>query len=218
VFERFTQQARDVVVRAQDVARRLDHPAIGTSHLLMALLAADDPTARLLRDRGVTEEDAERALRRVLRRDPIAPAGGPAPDEDAAALAAMGFDLDQIRAAVEAAFGPGALDAPAPDDPPRGLRRLVRRPRRRAEPEVVLLRGPGGAARGHIPFGRDAKKALELSLREALRLGDGCIGTEHVLLGLLRGGDTVAVGMLTDLGVGSAGLRRDVEAGRRRSA
>jgi hypothetical protein len=216
VFERFTQQAREVVVRAQDVARRLDHPAIGTSHLLLALLTADDRTARLLRDRGVSEEDAERALRRVLRRDPMAPAGGPAPDEDAAALAALGFDLDRIRAAMEAAFGPGALDAPAPDPAPRGLRRLVSR--RREVPEIVLLRGPGGALRGHIPFGRDAKKALELSLREALRLGDGWIGTEHVLLGLLRGGDTVAVGMLTELGVESAGLRRAVEEGRRRSA
>ncbi|WP_088286205.1 Clp protease N-terminal domain-containing protein [Kineosporia sp. A_224] len=218
MFERFTQQAREVVVRAQDVARRLDHPAIGTSHLLLALLTADDATARLLRERGVTEEDAERALRRVLRRDPIAPAGGPAPDEDAAALAALGFDLDRIRAAVEAAFGPGALEATAPDPAPRGLRRLVRRSRRPAEPEVVLLRGPGGAGRGHIPFGRDARKALELSLREALRLGDGFIGTEHVLLGLLRGGDTVAAGILAELGVEPAGLRRAVEERRRRSA
>ncbi|MBI4944340.1 MAG: hypothetical protein HY830_26660, partial [Actinobacteria bacterium] len=137
MFERFTQQAREVVVRAQDVARRLDHPAIGTSHLLLALLLADDRTARLLNGHGVTEEGAERALRRVLRRDPIAPAGGPAPDEDAAALAALGFDLDRIRAAMEAAFGPGALDAPAPAPAPRGLRRLVRR--RREDPEIVLL-------------------------------------------------------------------------------
>ncbi|MBI4940698.1 MAG: hypothetical protein HY830_08125, partial [Actinobacteria bacterium] len=88
----------------------------------------------------------------------------------------------------------------------------------REDPEIELLRGPGGAARGPIPSGRDAKKALELSLREALRLGDGWIGTEHVLLGLLRDGDTVAAGMLAELGVERAGLRRAVEEGRRRSA
>jgi hypothetical protein len=216
MFERFTQAARDVVVRAQSEARRLGHPAIGTSHLLIALAGGDDRTAGLLAAHGVTPDAAETALRRILRRDPAAPAGGPAPDEDAAALAALGFDLDRIRAAVEAAFGPGALE-PDDDAPPaRGLRRFVGRQRRTALPEADLLRGP--VRSGHRPFGPDAKKALELSLREALRLKDRHIGTEHLLLGLLRGGDSLAIGMLDVLEVVPAFLRRTVEEGRRRSA
>ena len=216
MFERFTGSARDAVVRAQDEARALGHPAIGTSHLLLALLAGDDRTVHLLTAHGVDTAGARAALERVLGRTPPAPAGGPAPDEDAAALAALGFDLDRIRAAVEAAFGPGALDVRPEPPRRRGLLRLA--PRRRALPEIERLRMPDRPGAGHIPFSPDAKKALELALREALRLGDRHIGTEHLLLGLLRGGDTVAVGMLVRLDVPPAGLRRAVEEGRRRSA
>jgi hypothetical protein len=54
---------------------------------------------------------------------------------------------------------------------------------------------------GSPPFTPRAKKVLELSFREALKLGDRTIGTEHVLLGLIREGEGVAVTVLTDLGV-----------------
>jgi hypothetical protein len=53
---------------------------------------------------------------------------------------------------------------------------------------------------GHIPFTPRAKKVLELSLREALRLGHNYIGTEHILLGLIREGNGVAAQILTRLG------------------
>jgi ATP-dependent Clp protease ATP-binding subunit ClpA len=53
---------------------------------------------------------------------------------------------------------------------------------------------------GHIPFTPRAKKVLELSLREALQLGHNYIGTEHILLGLIREGDGVAAQVLTELG------------------
>jgi ATP-dependent Clp protease ATP-binding subunit ClpC len=56
------------------------------------------------------------------------------------------------------------------------------------------------APSGHIPFTPRAKKVLELSLREALQLGHGYIGTEHILLGLLREGDGVAAQVLVRLG------------------
>jgi hypothetical protein len=52
--------------------------------------------------------------------------------------------------------------------------------------------------RGHLPFTRSAKKALELSLREALVHGDKEIGCEYLLLGILRGGDTRALGLITE--------------------
>jgi|HubBroStandDraft_2_1064218.scaffolds.fasta_scaffold119294_2 ATP-dependent Clp protease ATP-binding subunit ClpC len=54
---------------------------------------------------------------------------------------------------------------------------------------------------GHIPFTPRAKKSLELSLREALQLGDNYIGTEHILLGMLREGSGVAAQVLNQLGV-----------------
>jgi ATP-dependent Clp protease ATP-binding subunit ClpC len=56
------------------------------------------------------------------------------------------------------------------------------------------------APSGHIPFTPRAKKVLELSLRESLQLGHGYIGTEHILLGLIREGDGVAAQVLVKLG------------------
>ncbi|MBW0106497.1 Clp protease N-terminal domain-containing protein [Pseudonocardia sp. KRD291] len=83
---------------------------------------------------------------------------------DAEALASLGIDLDEVRRRVDESFGPGALE-----------RTRAARGRRRP---------------GHIPFDRSAKKALELALREAIRLGHRHIGTEHLLLGLLWPGST----------------------------
>jgi Clp amino terminal domain, pathogenicity island component len=65
--------------------------------------------------------------------------------------------------------------------------------------------GRGQATSGHIPFTRQAKRTLELALREALHLGDDYIGTEHILLGLLRDADgrgtEILVGLGADLNV-----------------
>src|SRR5204863_209858 len=61
--------------------------------------------------------------------------------------------------------------------------------------EEIIGRG-GTAPEGHIPFTPRAKKVLELSLREALQLGHNYIGTEHILLGLVREGDGVAAQIL----------------------
>jgi ATP-dependent Clp protease ATP-binding subunit ClpA len=101
------------------------------------------------------------------------------PDLDADALATLGIDLDAVRERVERTFGPGALAD-------RGGRR------RRASKE------------DRRPFTPRAKKALELSLREAVARGDSFIGAEHLLLGLLREGDGVAARILR-----SAGVTRD---------
>jgi ATP-dependent Clp protease ATP-binding subunit ClpC len=69
----------------------------------------------------------------------------------------------------------------------------------RLQVEEIIGRGQQ-APSGHIPFTPRAKKVLELSLREALQLGHGYIGTEHILLGLLREGDGVAAQVLVTLG------------------
>ena len=79
----------------------------------------------------------------------------------------------------------------------------------RADVEAVLGRGEGLVS-GHIPFTPRAKKVLELSLREALQLGSQYIGTEHILLGLLREGDGVAAQVLVARGVDPHRLRNEL--------
>jgi len=63
---------------------------------------------------------------------------------------------------------------------------------------------------GHIPFTPRAKKALELSLREALQLGHNYIGTEHILLGLIREDEGVAAQVLKELGADLDRVRQTV--------
>ena len=77
--------------------------------------------------------------------------------------------------------------------------------------QVIEIIGRGQAKpAGHIPFTPRAKKSLELSLREALQLGDGYIGTGHLLLGLIHQGDGVAVQILDKLGANLKDLRARV--------
>lgn len=75
---------------------------------------------------------------------------------DAEALASLGIDLDQVSASADETFGRDALT--------RGRK----------------------AARGHVPFTREARKVLEIALREAIRLGDRSIDSGHLLLAVIR--------------------------------
>jgi ATP-dependent Clp protease ATP-binding subunit ClpC len=77
--------------------------------------------------------------------------------------------------------------------------------------QVEEIIGQGQAApTGHIPFTPRAKKVLELSLREALQLGHNYIGTEHILLGLIREGEGVAAQVLQKLGADLNRVRQTV--------
>ncbi|MDN5716050.1 MAG: ATP-dependent Clp protease ATP-binding subunit [Janibacter sp.] len=77
--------------------------------------------------------------------------------------------------------------------------------------QVQDIIGPGQQApSGHIPFTPRAKKVLELSLREALQLGHNYIGTEHILLGLIREGEGVATQVLVKLGADLGRVRQTV--------
>ena len=139
MFERFTDQARRIVVLAQEEARMLNHTYIGTEHILLALIReGTGPAAAALESLGVTEESA--------------------------------------RQRVEEIVGRGQQDPP----------------------------------RGHIPFTPRAKKVLELSLRESTELGHAYIGTEHILLGLLREGEGVAAQALVKLGTDLDQVRQKV--------
>jgi ATP-dependent Clp protease ATP-binding subunit ClpA len=75
--------------------------------------------------------------------------------------------------------------------------------------EEVIGQGQSAPA-GHIPFTPRAKKVLELSLREALQLGHNYIGTEHILLGLIREGEGVAAQVLQELGADLNRVRQTV--------
>ena len=195
MFERFTHAARDAVIRAQEEARELDQSPIGTQHVLLALLADPaGPVAAALRDRGV---DAASVRAEVLRRVGAGPDSSPAAlaesdAEDAAALKAIGIDLDAVRRAIEENFGPGALQLPRATPPRKGL----------------LRRFSGGSR--HLPFSPRAKKVLELSLREALRLKHTFIAPEHIMLGILREGSGLAAQILAEAGVDVDAVRADL--------
>jgi len=139
MFERFTDEARMVVVASEEHCRRAGHPEVSTGHILLALL--DNPD-------GLTH--------RVLETEEVSPGA--------------------VRERLLAVLGPG-----------------------RAETE------------GHIPFSTDAKKVLELSLREAIRSQSDHIGVEHVLLGLLRDENSMGAVTLAEFGVDRKHVERDLE-------
>jgi ATP-dependent Clp protease ATP-binding subunit ClpA len=115
--------------------------------------------------------------------------GGLLSDAEAAALESIGIDIHAVRARIEESFGPGVLE----------------------EPEAV-------GRRWRVPFSRRSKKVLELSLREAVRLKQNWIGSEHILLGLLREGQGLAAKVMADAGVDLAALRRATEQSLRAAA
>ena len=139
MFGRFTDEARRVLVVAQEEARTLNHNRIGTEHLLLGL---------------------------VQEREGIA----------AEALESLGISLDAVREQV------GKITGQVGDAP----------------------------AASHNQYTLRAKKALDLSLREALQLGHHHIGTEHILLGLLREGEGPAAQVLVELGAELSGVRQQV--------
>ena len=139
MFERFTDKARQAVVLAQDEARRLGHPEVGTEHLLLGLLA-------------VTGDSAGTRT-----------------------LTGLDIPLDDLRREVTERIGRGE-----------------------------------GAPAGHLPFAPRNKRVLELSLREALQLGHNYIGTEHLLLGLVREAESGAAQVLAGRGADLDAVRQEV--------
>jgi ATP-dependent Clp protease ATP-binding subunit ClpC len=138
VFERFTERSRQVVVLAQDEARRLRHNYIGTEHILLGLL-----------------RDQEGLAARVLD--------------------SFQVTVEEVRAQVARIVGEGE--------------------------EVTI---------GQIPFTPRTKRVLELSLREAMSLGHNYIGTEHILLGIVRENEGVAARILLDFGADAEKVRNEV--------
>jgi hypothetical protein len=137
VFERFTQQARQVVVWAQQEARGLRHNCIGTEDILVGLLREEQGLAgRVLESHGVT--------------------------------------IERVRA------------------------------------QVVRVGAGEEPSSGQIPFTPQAKQVLEAAPGEALSLGHDHVATEHILLGLLRDDQGVAVRILLDCDIDLLHLRDEV--------
>ena len=179
MFERFTRNARAVVVDAQRIAVKVGAPEVRPAHLFESLVAKDDTLAmQVMADLGAPGDE----LRRVVRGLMTQYSDGLDAD-DAEALKLLGIDLDDV------------------------IRRI----------DTELNDGCGPIPKGHKRFGKESKKVLELSLREALQLGDSFIGTEHVLLGILRQGDKVALETLEAFDISVADVRRAVEEADRRA-
>jgi ATP-dependent Clp protease ATP-binding subunit ClpA len=194
LFERFTDPAREAVVQAQGEARLLRHNYIGTEHLLLGIFREGTGLGARVLDRvGIELESVRADITRMVGAGPTE-----GYDRDAEALRAIGIDVNEVRRRIEETFGPGALD---------------RRPKRRRWRRTRCQPGFG-----RIPFTPRAKKVLELSLREAMALGHSYIGTEHILLGLIREGEGVAAQILEGHGAHGREIRRLVmeEIGRRR--
>jgi len=138
MFDRFTERARQVVYLAQEEAKRLNHPYIGTEHLLLGLIREGEGIA-------------------------------------ARTLQGLGIDLEKVRAEVEKVIGRGQGNLQAmPEFTPR------------------------------------AKKVSELAFAEARSLGHNYIGTEHLLLGLIREREGIAARVLVNLGADLAKVRNQV--------
>ncbi len=152
MFERFTKEARRVLVVAQEEALGLGHNYIGTEHIVLGLLSS----SRLRLLVTVPPDDIRAAVLEAVAAFPTAEPVGEEPAE-----------MDAVGR--------------------KRLRRIIR----------------SGLA---PPFTARAKKTLELSLREALQLGHNYIGTEHLLLGVLREGEGVGAKVLKRVGV----TQRDV--------
>jgi len=193
MFERFTDKARKVVVvvvvLAKCKATERGDDQIRPVNMLYGLAAADGVAARVLSALGVDAAAVDRELGRAGGAPPGVPGPGDgAASGDAEALAAIGIDLDEIKRRIEDSFGPGAL-----------------------ERVPLTPRGPLNWT-GRLPLAEGSKLTLTLALKEARALHHTYIGTEHVLLGLLRVAERqpytdFAAVTLRDLGLDPARVR-----------
>ncbi|HKS44974.1 MAG TPA: Clp protease N-terminal domain-containing protein [Amycolatopsis sp.] len=225
MFERFTPDARTVVVHAQEHARRLGHRYVGCEHLLLAVVSTSRPASAVLREQGMTPDHVEEE---IVRRVGLGGGAGLFSDLDREALSAIGIDLDAVRARIEASFGTEALTQaanamhrrprlsrlnPRRAIPPGLLRRWRRR--RRPLPAAPVpdstatgrYQAMGAVPRGHLPLTTRAKKCLENSVREAQAMHDQHIGVEHVALGVITMNGGLVAPILLALGASGPALR-----------
>jgi ATP-dependent Clp protease ATP-binding subunit ClpA len=164
----FHPAAGQAVVNAAREARRAGQDQIRTEHVLLGLLAVPGPACAALTAAGVRSAE--------LREHLPAPSTG----LDADALASIGIDLDAIRRATDAAFGPGALERAGQPGPRR------------------------------LELGADAKRAVASAAELASDCRSRQISSGHLLLGVLDQAPSGAVDVLSESGVDLTALRSDV--------
>jgi ATP-dependent Clp protease ATP-binding subunit ClpA len=175
VFERFHRDARRVVEHARHEAALAGQGQIGCEHLLLGLLAEPGLAAGALTAAGLNLPALRDRLPRPSQEQPE--------PLDAEALASVGIDLDQVRRAAEARFGPGALGRAGPAQTRR---------------------------QGRMRFTTDAKKALELAVRAAVGRRDREISGGHLLIGIIDQGHNGALDLLAGTGADAGTLRAEV--------
>jgi Clp amino terminal domain, pathogenicity island component len=158
---------RRAVLNARDEASRAGQDEIRTEHVLLGLLSVPGPACAALTAAGLAPGDLRAHI--------------PAVSLDADALSSIGIDLDAIRRATDAAFGPGALDRAAGS-----------RPRR-------------------LSFATETKRAVACAAHLASGLGHQQMSSGHLLAGILDQQPNGAATALADAGLDLAALRSDVQ-------
>lgn len=184
----FTENANAIVVQAYEHAIRLGHPCLGGEHLLLALAAAGQPAGAVLREHGIAPGRVEAEIVRLS-------GSGLFGDLDRGALAAVGVDIDAVRATTEAAFGQEALTRAA---------QAVHRKPRWFDPRPVAFVGRDGA---FLPLGPGATQAFRGARRTAQARGASQpFGAEDLALGILAFSEGLVPPILAALGVSGASL------------
>ena len=189
----FTEDANAIVVQDYEHAVRLGHPRLGGEHLLLALAAASQPAGAVLREHGVTPERAEAEIVRLS-------GGGLFGDLDRDALAAVGVDLDAVRATTEASFGQAALSHAA---------RAAHPLRRWYDPRRTSFVGRDGAI---LPLGPGTGQALEHARREAqARHASQPADVNDLALGILANTEGLVPPVLSELGISAPALSTAIQ-------
>jgi ATP-dependent Clp protease ATP-binding subunit ClpA len=174
MFERFEPAARQAFLDARQEAHLAGQHKVRSEHLLLGLLREPGLAAELLIAAGL---DPDSLRSRLPRGRHDLPAG-----LDADALSTLGIDLDAVRRATDAAFGPGALD---------------------------LTPVPGGSG---LRAADDTRQALSGAVRQAHAQGQREISSGHLLLGILDQKSNGALAILTATGTDIPALRADTKA------
>ena len=189
----FTQEARAIAEQAFEHAIRLGHPYLGGEHFLLAMSAASQPAGAVLREHGATPERVEAEIVRLS-------GGGLFGDLDRDALAAVGVDIDAVRATTEASFGREALT--------RASQAAYRKP------PWFDLRPRSGAWRKDgvfLPHGPGAMQAQITATRRAQgRDAAKPAGVEDLALGVLAISEGLVPSILSALGVSGPALSTGV--------
>jgi ATP-dependent Clp protease ATP-binding subunit ClpA len=195
--ERLTREAVAIPMLAFELALRFGHEYLGGEHLLLALASIDQPAGAVLRERGVTPERVEAEIIRLSGARLFE-------DLDGDALAAIGIDVDAVRASVETRFGLAAVSqaAQAAGRGRGGVSRVLDHVRRRS-----------GAQRDGVflPHGPGAVQSLENACQEARAGYAAQARVEHLALGILAVSEGPVPLILSALGAPAAALRAAIQ-------